>query len=66
MFLLVDKEIAQLALEKEIDIAIEFNGFMKDERIGILAHRPAPIQINYLAYPGTMGANFYDYIVATQ
>jgi len=61
---MLDKEIAQLALEKEIDIAIEFNGFMKDERIGILAHRPAPIQINYLAYPGTMGANFYDYIVA--
>jgi len=61
-----DKEIANLALENEIDIAIEFNGFMKDERIGILAHRPAPIQINYLAYPGTMGADFYDYIVADE
>jgi predicted O-linked N-acetylglucosamine transferase (SPINDLY family) len=59
-----DKEIANLALELEIDIAIEFNGFMKDHRVGILAYHPAPIQINYLAYPGTMGADFYDYIIA--
>ena len=59
-----DKEIAVLALENKIDIAIEFNGFMKDGRIGILAYRPAPIQINFLAYPGTMGAHFYDYIIA--
>tara|TARA_B110000027_G_scaffold110253_1_gene118087 strand:- start:9191 stop:12037 length:2847 start_codon:yes stop_codon:yes gene_type:complete len=61
-----DKDIAELAFEKGIDIAIEFNGFMSDGRIGILAHRPAPIQINYLAYPGTMGAAFYDYIVADE
>ena len=61
-----DKDIAELASKKGIDIAIELNGFMKDGRVGILAHRPAPIQINYLAYPGTMGANFYDYIVADE
>jgi protein O-GlcNAc transferase len=61
---LSDKDIAELACKKGIDIAIEFNGFMKDGRVGILAHRPAPIQINYLAYPGTMGASFYDYIIA--
>ena len=59
-----DKEIAILAKENKIDIAIEFNGFMKDGRVGILAYRPAPIQINFLAYPGTMGAPFYDYIIA--
>ena len=33
-------------------------------RLGILAHRPAPIQVNYLGYPGTMGADFIDYIIA--
>ena len=60
---LSDKDIAELACEKGIDIAIELNGYMHDGRMGILAHRPAPIQINYLAYPGTMGADFYDYIV---
>ena len=58
-----DKQIAELAMEIDIDIAIEFNGFLKDGRLGILAHRPAPVQINYLAYPGTMGADFYDYII---
>ena len=63
---LSDKEIAELACENRIDIAIEFNGYMADGRMGILAHRPAPIQINYLAYPGTMGADFYDYIIGDQ
>jgi len=60
---MTDKEVAELAYQKGIDIAIEFNGFMRDGRVGILAHRPAPVQINYLAYPGTMGADFYDYII---
>src|SRR5208282_4178810 len=32
--------------------------------VDILAHRPAPIQVNYLGYPGTMGADFIDYIIA--
>jgi len=58
-----DKQIAELAMEKGIDLAIEFNGFLKNGHQGILAHRPAPVQINYLAYPGTMGADFYDYII---
>ena len=63
---MTDKQIAESALKKGIDIAIEFNGFMAGARIGILAHRPAPIQINYLAYPGTMGGDFYDYIIADE
>ena len=61
---LSDFEIARLAFERNIDIAIEFNGYMQDGRAGILSHRPAPIQINYLAYPSTMGASFHDYIIA--
>ncbi|MDB2466823.1 tetratricopeptide repeat protein [Planktomarina temperata] len=59
-----DISIANLAKATGIDIAIDFNGFMKGQRIGILAHRPAPVQINYLAYPGTTGADFIDYIIA--
>ena len=48
----------------EIDIAIDLNGFTKKSRPGIFALRPAPIQVSYLGYPGTMGASFIDYTIA--
>lgn len=59
-----DAEAAKLLRTLEIDIAIDLMGFTKDARPGILAHRPAPIQVNYLGYPGTMGADFIDYVLA--
>ncbi|HVO46429.1 MAG TPA: tetratricopeptide repeat protein [Steroidobacteraceae bacterium] len=59
-----DLQIAQLAREREIDIAVDLKGYTLHQRPGIFAHRAAPIQINYLGYPGTMGAPFIDYIVA--
>jgi predicted O-linked N-acetylglucosamine transferase (SPINDLY family) len=59
-----DEEVAKQARELEIDIAIDLKGFTLDSRTGIFAHRAAPIQINYLGYPGTMGAEFIDYIIA--
>ena len=59
-----DKEIAQLARRLEIDIAIDRKGFTQGSRPGIFALRAAPIQVAYLAYPGTMGADYIDYIVA--
>ena len=52
-----DKDVALLARQDEIDIAIDLNGYTKNSRSGIFAYRAAPIQINYLGYPGTMGAN---------
>ena len=48
----------------EIDIAVDLKGFTGDSRPAILASRPAPVQVNYLGYPGTMGADFIDYIIA--
>ena len=59
-----DKEIAQLARELEIDIAVDLGGHTQDGRTGIFSHRAAPIQVNYLGYPGTMGTEYMDYIVA--
>ena len=41
-------------------------GFTRGCRPGILAHRAAPVQVNYLGYPGTMGAPFIDYILADE
>ncbi|MEQ1775930.1 MAG: tetratricopeptide repeat protein [Burkholderiales bacterium] len=59
-----DREVAQLLHDLEVDIAVDLMGFTVDCRTGILAHRAAPIQVNYLGYPGTMGAEYIDYILA--
>jgi predicted O-linked N-acetylglucosamine transferase (SPINDLY family) len=59
-----DLAVAQLIRELEIDIAIDLNGLTGLFRPRILAHRPAPLQVNFLGYPGTMGASFIDYIIA--
>jgi protein O-GlcNAc transferase len=59
-----DQDIAELIRDLEIDIAVDLNGFTQGGRMRILARRPAPIQVNYLGYPGTMGADFIDYIIA--
>ena len=59
-----DYDIAMLSRELGIDIAIDLKGFTQNQRAGIFANRAAPVQINYLGYPGTMGANYIDYIVA--
>tara|TARA_B100001939_G_scaffold347262_1_gene368328 strand:+ start:298 stop:2298 length:2001 start_codon:yes stop_codon:yes gene_type:complete len=61
---LTDRDVAKLAREDGIDIAIDLQGFTSKHRIGIFERRPAPIQINFLGYPGTMGLDYYDYIVA--
>lgn len=62
--LLNDRNIADLARREKIDVAVDLKGYTQNTRSGILAFRPAPVQINYLGYPGTMGADFIDYIVA--
>jgi protein O-GlcNAc transferase len=59
-----DREIARLVYEQRADIVIDLKGYTQDSRPGIFAHRPAPIQVNYLGYPGTMGAKFIDYVLA--
>ncbi len=59
-----DQEIAELMRRSEIDIAVDLMGFTKDNRLGVLARRAAPIQVNYLGYPGTTGAPYMDYILA--
>ena len=59
-----DRAIAAYARDLKIDIAIDLKGFTQDSRTGIFAERAAPIQINYLGFPGSMGAPYIDYIVA--
>jgi predicted O-linked N-acetylglucosamine transferase (SPINDLY family) len=59
-----DSDVAALLKEFEIDIAVDLKGYTQGCRPNILALRPAPIQVNFLGYPGTMGAPFIDYILA--
>jgi len=59
-----DREVAQLSRKLEVDIAVDLKGFTRDARTGIFAERAAPIQVNYLGYPGTMGADYIDYLIA--
>jgi predicted O-linked N-acetylglucosamine transferase (SPINDLY family) len=59
-----DSAVAAMLREMEIDIAVDLKGFTQDARPGILAHRPAPVQVNYLGHPGTMGARYIDYLIA--
>lgn len=61
---LTDEAAADLAREDGIDIAVDRNGHTTYARPGIFANRAAPVQISYLAYPGTTGAPFIDYLIA--
>ena len=60
------KDIAMLSRSFEIDIAVDLGGYTKDSRTEIFAITAAPIQISYIGYLGTMGANYYDYLIADQ
>jgi protein O-GlcNAc transferase len=59
-----DRAAAHRMKELEIDIAVDLMGYTQGSRPGILACRPAPVQVSYLGYPGTMGAGWIDYLVA--
>jgi len=59
-----DHEIAARLANIEIDIAVDLTGFTDGCRPGIFLRRPAPIQVNFLGFPGTMGSPHIDYIIA--
>ena len=59
-----DLEIAELSRNLKIDIAVDLGGFTSNSRTGIFSYRAAPIQLSYIGYLGTMGAEYYDYLLA--
>jgi predicted O-linked N-acetylglucosamine transferase (SPINDLY family) len=58
-----DRRAAELIHADAVDILIDLTGYTAYGKTAILAHRPAPVQVSYLGYSGTMGADFIDYIV---
>ena len=59
-----DREVAALARELGVDVAVDLKGLAPGGRLGIFAHRVAPVQMGYLGYPGTTGADYIDYLIA--
>jgi protein O-GlcNAc transferase len=61
---LCDNEIISTIRQDKIDILIDLNGYTKNSKINIFAQKSAKIQINFLGFPATLGADFMDYIIA--
>ncbi len=59
-----DASIARLIHEREIDVLVNLSGYAYRARPQILSWRPAPVQVSYLGFPGSMGAPFVDYLIA--
>jgi predicted O-linked N-acetylglucosamine transferase (SPINDLY family) len=59
-----DQAIARFSRDIGIDIAVDLKGYTKNSRPNIFSYRCAPIQVNYLGFPGTLGSKNYDYIFA--
>jgi protein O-GlcNAc transferase len=59
-----DDQVAALMCELEVDIAVDLGGFTGDQRTGIFAQRAAPVQVSYLGYPGSLGADYVHYLLA--
>jgi len=59
-----DQDVVRLMREMEIDIAVDLHGFTKNSRPAIFAARAAPLQVNWLGFPGTTGSSAFDYIIA--
>jgi predicted O-linked N-acetylglucosamine transferase (SPINDLY family) len=60
---LSDEDAAQLIADDGIDILVDVNGHTRDARTAVFARRPAPIQVNWLGFPGTMGSPYHHYII---
>jgi predicted O-linked N-acetylglucosamine transferase (SPINDLY family) len=61
-----DVEVVRIMEELHVDIAVDLTGHTLGQRTGILARRAAPVQVNYLGLPATMGARYLDYLIADE
>lgn len=59
-----DAHVAQLVRRMGVDVLVNLNGYFGEPRLGVFAHRPSPVQVNYLGFPGTIGVDYIDYLIA--
>ena len=57
-------EVAKLMRAMEMDVVIDLSGHTEGTRLDILAYRPAPAQVTYLGFPGTLGLTYIDYLIS--
>jgi len=63
---LSDLDAAAQIIGEDIDILVDLNGYSGRQRMGVFALKPAPLQVSYLAWPGTLGTSYIDYFLADQ
>jgi protein O-GlcNAc transferase len=61
---LTDEKIAEFIRRREIDVIVDLTGLTQNNRFSVLSRRAAPVQANFLGYPGTIGTDWMDYIIA--
>jgi len=59
-----DLEVAGLIRRMNVDVLVNLNGYFGEPRLGVFAYRPSPVQVNYLGFPGTIGVDYIDYLIA--
>lgn len=59
-----DLDAANLVRRMSVDVLVNLNGYFGEPRLGVFARRPSPVQVNYLGFPGTIGVDYIDYLVA--
>ena len=58
-----DFQTAAIIKQKQIDILVNLNGYFGEHRTGVFSYKPSPVQVNYLGFSATMGADYIDYII---
>jgi predicted O-linked N-acetylglucosamine transferase (SPINDLY family) len=61
-----DREIAERIRDDGVDLLVDLKGYTRDNRLCIFAYRPAPLQVGFLGFPGTTGADCIDYIIGDE
>lgn len=63
---LSDEEAARRIRADGIDVLVDLNGYTKDARTAVFAHRPAPVVVNWFGFPSTMGSPYHHYVIADE
>lgn len=58
-----DSEVARKIRQDNIDVLVDLKGHTRDSRLGLFAYRAAPVQVSFLGFPGTTGADYIDYFI---